>query len=299
MEKRVQTDMKRPRCPSDSFCIEEKLGEGSFGTVHKAQHKKEQKMYALKKSKKPIWATNHRTQCISEITHAQDLGVHRNIAQVISAWEEGGHIYIQMELAQTSLKDILANTDGNLLNEDTIWRYLSDIIHGILHMHNSGIVHLDIKPENILLGFDNVLKISDFGISARVEGNKSHSQDFSEGDKLYMAPELLVENYGRPADIFSLGITLYEMATGFALPERGTSWHNLRSGIIEFPEDINLSMELKTLITNMMHPDPSCRPVALEVASFPNVASYSIPTLLPSSTSAPRKRITPRKLFEM
>jgi len=243
-------------------------------------------MYAIKKSKKPIWNMHHRAQYLAEITHARSLSPHPSIATIHDAWEEGGHIYTQMELCASSLKDILASVEPNL-SEKVVWQYISDIVQGVQHMHANRLVHLDIKPDNILVGYDSSLKLTDFGISTIMGSNIRTT----EGDNVYMAPELLDEQLSPAADIFSVGITLYEVVTGYDLPGAGLWWRNLREGCIEFPDDADISEELQVLIRAMMNPDPTKRPSASQILAHPRVAP-NVPVDLP-----PRKRVT-RKLFE-
>eukprot|EP01132_Coremiostelium_polycephalum_P007794 gene7794-9593_t len=338
------TQRKRTKSCSTHFEYLMKLGEGCFGDVWKARSLLDDRLYAIKKSKKPIWETSERTQQLEEIEKGIKLGSHPNIATVMAAWEEGGHLYIQMELCEKgNLKDILLKqseqdasivpnispssltipgvpaymtmsrsvsaliiessqilpqTNNNSQNQNTtiesqnsnnsqnqnisttttttnptilrssgstislsegvdletqIWRYIADIALGLSHIHSNGIVHLDIKPENLLVANDGSLKICDFGVSDNGD---------NEGDQVYMAPELLDEIQSPAADIFSFGITIYEIATGYILPSQGQWWRNLREGNIPFPEDSNtsLSQTLKDLIISMMNPDHSKRP---------------------------------------
>ncbi|EGC37955.1 hypothetical protein DICPUDRAFT_29443 [Dictyostelium purpureum] len=257
------TQKKRTKSTSNDFDYLTEIGEGSFAKVFKAKGKMDNKLYAIKKSKRPIWETSERNQHIQEIENGMKLGFHNNIAQVLCAWEEGGHIYIQMELCERgNLKDALnlaVQEEGGAgkLPEYIIWQYLYDVAQGLAHVHEKGIMHLDIKPENLLFSNDGVLKIGDFGVCSSANEEK----EGDEGDQVYMAPELLNDIRTPAADIFSLGITLYEMATNYNLPKKGQMWRNLREGKIPFPEDDDaiISDDLKNLILRMMDPDPAKR----------------------------------------
>lgn len=95
------------------------------------------------------------------------------------------------------------------------------------HIHDSGFIHLDLKPANILINFEGVLKIGDFGMAVPwpappgIEG---------EGDREYIGPEILLGQYDKPADIFALGLIMLEIAGNVMLPDNGSSWQRLRTG---------------------------------------------------------------------
>lgn len=94
-------------------------------------------------------------------------------------------------------------------------------------IHDAGFMHLDMKPANILINFEGDLKIADFGLAqscASAEGVDI------EGDREYMAPEMLKGQVGQAADIFSLGLITLEVAANVVLPDNGPTWVALRSG---------------------------------------------------------------------
>lgn len=88
-------------------------------------------------------------------------------------------------------------------------------------------MHLDIKPANILINFEGALKIGDFGLA--LPCGSPEGVDV-EGDREYMAPEMLRGKAGKAADVFSLGLITLEMAANMSLPENGPTWVALRSG---------------------------------------------------------------------
>jgi serine/threonine protein kinase len=124
--------------------------------------------------------------------------------------------------------------DGRLIPEATIWKIVHDVSAGLSHIHSCGIVHHDIKPSNIFFvahpRFGAMCKIGNLGMAGEV----GTCEDGQEGDTMYMALELLASCVKQPcADIFSLGLTLYEMSAGccgWELPSEGPGWHELQSG---------------------------------------------------------------------
>ena len=100
-------------------------------------------------------------------------------------------------------------------------------MQGVKYIHDSGFIHLDLKPANVFIDWEGVLKIGDFGLAstwpapADIDG---------EGDREYIGPEVLSGRFDKPADIFALGMIMLEIAGNIILPDNGTSWQRLRAG---------------------------------------------------------------------
>ena len=128
---------------------------------------------------------------------------------------------------------------------------------GLKHIHESGYIHLDMKPANVLVAFDGVLKIADFGMATRWPANAGIE---GEGDREYIGPEILMGKYDKPADVFALGLIMLEIAGNVELPDNGASWQKLRSGDMSDVPSLTWSSGVSTIMrdaTGNPLPEPS------------------------------------------
>ena len=132
-----------------------------------------------------------------------------------------------------------------------IWRYLFEMVCSLKHIHDNGIVHLDVKPSNFFVRSNGQLALGDFGQAIELSKIPQLKDDDVEGDSVYMAPELLqnnvaaIDKISTKADIFSLGASLLEIAAGMNLPKNGEMWLKLRhagEGVIRFSPSANRSL---------------------------------------------------------
>ena len=170
-----------------------------------------------------------------------------------------------MEFCMYSLRHLMDSMTH--FQDSQLLQILRDVVLGLKSLHSKHIVHLDIKPENILYSRSNRYKIADLGLSRLAI--RSKGEDLIEGDCRYLAPELLndvTEDYTpdlTKADIFSLGVTFYEIVCRKKMPSNGDEWHKIRSLQLEgLDNDIFHSEMLKNLIKDMMNPNPELRPSA-------------------------------------
>ncbi|CAG0897692.1 unnamed protein product, partial [Darwinula stevensoni] len=242
-------------------CFEEvkKLGEGSFGEVFKVKSREDGKYYAVKRSRQTFRNESDRRRKLEEVQRYERLPSHPNCVRFYCAWEERWRLYIQTELCMMSLDEFCLSTSE--IPEYLIWNYLVDLLMAVKHLHEHQMVHLDIKPENIFLTKDGFAKLGDFGLV----WDMRKGDDASDGDAKYLAPEVITGEVTPAADIFSIGITILEMASDLDLPGEGPAWHLLRKGYLPDHLLTHISEELKNIMRRMMNPKPWDRPLAREL----------------------------------
>jgi serine/threonine protein kinase len=188
------------------------------------------------------------------------------------AWQEDGYLYTQAELCELgNLKKVIERVldSGSSFPDSSVWKVAHDVGEGLHFIHSHSFVHLDIKPSNVFICLSGRMKIGDFGM-ATAFGDRNGQ----EGDAAYMALELLNMQERKPsADIFSLGLTLYEMAVGLReVPVTGPLWHALREGAAP-PLPMHRCTVLRDIIVAMMDRCEENRPSANFVRKEPCAAA--------------------------
>ena len=189
-----------------------KIGAGGMANVYKAKDHKLNRFVAMKVLKQEF---REDTTFINKFkTEAQAAAglTHPNIVNVFDVGEDDGIHYIVMELVEgITLKDYISKKGKLSVKEAT--SIAIQVSMGLEAAHSHGIIHRDVKPQNIIISTDGKVKVTDFGIARAASSNTISSNVM--GSVHYSSPEQVRGGYSdEKSDIYSLGITLYEMVTG-------------------------------------------------------------------------------------
>lgn len=200
-----------------NYKIESRLGEGGVGTVYLAAHTQLGRKVAIKVLN-PTLIDNQeiRERFRNEATTLSALQ-HVNIITLYDYLEQDKDLFLIMEYAPgQSLDEYIHQITGPIPEQKTCY-FFEQILDGFAYAHQKGVIHRDIKPSNIIITPDSDVKILDFGIAKILkEGKRSLTKTGTQlGTVLYMSPEQVKgQHIDQRTDIYSLGLTLFEMITG-------------------------------------------------------------------------------------
>jgi tetratricopeptide (TPR) repeat protein/TolB-like protein len=199
--------------------IREKLGEGGMGVVYRAEDARLGRPVALKFLHPAVLASPGESQRLLEEARAAAGLNHPNICTIYEINEVDGQTFIAMQLVDgTTLRDRVLS--GQIETAEAL-RYLLQVCDGLAEAHRRGIVHRDMKSSNIMITRSGRAVIMDFGLARPVGQGLGEERFSSRGTSSYMAPEhSRGDAIDQRADIWSLGVVLYEMLSG-QLPFRG------------------------------------------------------------------------------
>ena len=249
------------------------IGRGAFGEVHVCRDKKTNEIVAIKKIRKDILLQK------KQIKHTMDeqdfLSKAKSpwIVKLIVSFQEGDYLYLVMEfLPGGDLMGLLIAKD--ILPEEDAKFYICELILAIGSIHELNCIHRDIKPDNILIGKDGHIKLTDFGlakISDKVfkedivdykskDIENKHSRNYScVGTAYYVAPEVLLKKgYGQDIDWWSVGCIFYEMLVGYA-PFCSKKTYDVCYKVthfeeyLKFPDNRKISKNAKDLIMKLVN----------------------------------------------
>ena len=287
-----------------------RLGEGGMGTVYRGFNPRLKSEVAVK-----VLSPSHfrdRDDAISRFYREAQIAAlvkSDHLVGVLDVDQENGVVFLVMEMvdgvtAVSCLKDSLRN-DGGGLPEDMALKLCIAVTKGLVAAHDSGIVHRDVKPDNILIPVENgerlysAAKLADLGIARSDAGHEERltQTNVALGTAGFMAPEQIFDakHAGKPADIFSLGATLYSLLGGHA-PFVGTSTFAVFANTINEPHlpisrwRTDLSPATIAIVDTCLRKNPADR--YPDAKALLEDLQYSLSTFLahrlpPSGTEAP------------
>lgn len=210
------------RLLNDRYRLDERIAAGAMGTVFEATDERLHRKVAIKLLKGELAEDPRFIERFRREARSAAALSHQNVAGVFDYGEDDDCKYIVMELARGSDLSRILREEGASAPERAA-RIAGQIAAALAHAHSLGVVHRDIKPANVLIGPDDNVKVTDFGI-ARATGDSTLTATGSVlGTAHYLSPEQASGlEVGPPSDVYSLGIVLYEMLTG-AVPFTGDS----------------------------------------------------------------------------
>jgi serine/threonine protein kinase len=241
------TDLETGKEFHGRYTIERKLGQGAMGVVYLANDKLTSRRVALKLINPALVnSASARERFLREGLISRDIR-HKNVVAVYDVSEAEGQFYLVMEyLSGETLRNWLHRIiqAGDDVHFPTAEKIIRNILEGLDAAHTAGVVHRDVKPENIMLtgspeSGDYSLKILDFGIARAIVNNSSVvTTTTSTGTALYMAPEqkTAADTVGPPADLYAVTAIFYELLLGVA---PGGRWEPLSKERGDLPAGID------------------------------------------------------------
>ncbi|KAK4239972.1 kinase-like domain-containing protein [Achaetomium macrosporum] len=213
---------------------------------------------------------------------------HPNLVQLIEVLDdpEEDTLYMVLEMCKKGVvMKVGLGESATPYPEETCRYWFRDLILGIEYLHSQGVVHRDIKPDNLLLTDDDVLKIVDFGVSEMFEKAKDMRTTKSAGSPAFLPPELCVAKHGdvsgKAADIWSMGVSLYCLRYGRIPFERETvfeMYEAIRTETPKLPPDEN--PDFVDLMAKLLEKDPERRIKMAELREHPWVTKRGTDPLL-------------------
>ena len=209
----------------ERYQLQRRIGSGGMATIHRARDLQMDRVVAVKVLREVFNTDQKFVARFQREARTASALKHPNIVQVFDYGQNDGNYYIVMELIEgTDLRSYLCS--HTVLDVDRAIIIAHDIALGLGAAHRRGIVHRDVKPQNVLIGIDGSIKLTDFGIVSvynNANAERLTTSGMTLGTVQYFAPEQAQGEIVTPAaDVYSLGIVMYEMLTG-RLPFDGNS----------------------------------------------------------------------------
>ncbi|POX40095.1 serine/threonine protein kinase [Streptomyces sp. Ru73] len=247
------------------YRVQARIAAGGMATVYRAVDTRLDRVLALKVMHPSLAAdASFVERFIREAKSVARLA-HPNVVGVFDQGTDGTYVYLAMEyVAGCTLRDLLR--ERGALQPRAALDVLEPILAALGSAHRAGMVHRDMKPENVLIGDDGRVKVADFGLVRAVDTHTTASTGTVLGTVAYLAPEQIEDGSADTrADVYACGVTLYEMLTGSKPHDGGTAAQVLYQHLHEdvpAPSALvpGLPPELDDLVTEATARNPEVRP---------------------------------------
>ena len=220
-----------------NYKIDSLLGKGGMGTVYLGKHMKMERKVAIKMLHPDLSSNVSLRERFKNEASALAQLQNAHIVTLYDFEESDEGLFLIMEYIEgMELADHINKVSGPI-DEKSAIHYYTQVLDGFKYAHKKKVVHRDIKPSNILIDKDNDIKIMDFGIAKIVDSEKSLTKTGTQiGTVFYMSPEQVKgENIDRRSDIYSLGVTLFQMITGQCPYSNDTTEFQIYNNIVNDP----------------------------------------------------------------
>ena len=199
---------------NDRYQLLDKLGGGGMSMVYLAEDTILERKVAIKAISIPQSEKDETMKRFYREVNSATQIVHENIVEVYDVEEDDDNFYLIMEYIDGPTLSEYIHSHGPL-NIETAIDFIKQILNGVKQAHEQRIIHRDIKPQNVLINKDKILKIFDFGIAKALSETSMTQTNHVLGTVQYLSPEQAKgDKTNETTDIYSIGIVLYEMLVG-------------------------------------------------------------------------------------
>ncbi|CAG9461037.1 unnamed protein product [Pedinophyceae sp. YPF-701] len=288
-----------PRDFEENYIVGKKIGAGSFGVVSLVIHKRTGRSYASKaipkvpRNKK--CTSKYLKKLQNEVDSMRQLGSSLSAVFLQDAFEDDHSIYLVMELCEGG--GLLDRLKSGALREKDVSRIMKTVLQFLAQCHSRHVVYRDVKPDNFLFltkEHDSPLKATDFGLAIRWRPGDDPMTTRS-GTPVYMAPEVVMQQYNEKCDTWSAGMLMFQLLTG-----RWPFWEDLSNMTLQdvfrsiLQDDIDLdnpdyrdkiSPPARDLLSKLLERDSEVRLSAVEALSHPWVSEVDVASNMPLAGS--------------
>ncbi|ORX47162.1 Pkinase-domain-containing protein [Hesseltinella vesiculosa] len=278
-KKRTSVGPKQPieykQWTADDFLVGREIGRGNFGYVYLAREKASGYIVALKVMYKSEILKDHNERQIRREVEIQSSLKHENILRLygyfhdetrfilILEYAPGGELYQQLQKQKRFMESVAS-------------KYARQLTHALIYLHSKRVIHRDIKPENLMIGLNDDLKIGDFGWSVKTDTFDTRRSTFC-GTLDYLPPEMIQGlNHDTKADVWALGVLLFEMLTGKPPFEDSRDeeevCQRIKEADIKYPP--NLSRQARDLLEQLLQKRAVDRISLQEVLKHPFITRW-------------------------